>query len=243
MILLAAALSYSAARPPEQPFAVAVARHAALNPPQQDSAYTSRRSIEDLDLDAIPRWESRAQVQRGFEQIREVRFNFSDAQPHFARRSTWLFPDDGCFARAALAADNLARWSFPETAKVFSFGNLVVATTNHPSGSVSWWYHVAPIVRVGDEALVLDPALSPLAPMPLTAWLAAQSPDPDRLEAALCNADAYEAMGPCESATASVSRAAMTDQRGFLNLEWRRQEELGRDPTKVLGESPIWSDQ
>ena len=61
-------------------------------------------------------------------QLREARFVFGRDQPEFARRSSWLYPDDGCFARAALAADNLARWSFAPVAKIFVFGDLDVRT-------------------------------------------------------------------------------------------------------------------
>jgi hypothetical protein len=74
------------------------------------------------------------------------------------------------------------RVGLPAPFKLFSFGSLTAQTENSPRGSVSWWYHVAPVVRglnsAGDEiTLVLDPALEPRRPMPMQEWIKAILPD------------------------------------------------------------------
>jgi hypothetical protein len=238
----ALAAAPSAARFSGESFEEAATRHhAGLSSGRQgDTAYDLRVPLAALDPALIPQWSSRAAVDRAFTQIREARFVFSDDQPAFARRSSWLYPDDGCFARAALAADNLKRWGFEPVAKIFAFGDLEVHTANSPEGHVEWWYHIAPIVRLGADLFVLDPAIDPAAPLTLRAWLASQTNDVNKLTVAVCNAQAYDPDTACREATDAESAGAVSDQRGYLRSEWARQVALGRDPTAVLGESPVW---
>src|SRR5205823_1645100 len=128
-------------------------------------------------LRAVTEWESVDAMNRHFQEFRDKRFLISDLQPGFMRRSSWLYPDDGCFARAGLAILNLFQEKVTPPEKIFVFGNLSVKTANSPDGSVSWWYHVAPIVQIGAEKYVLDPALNPRAPLKLEDWLSLMGND------------------------------------------------------------------
>jgi hypothetical protein len=175
-----------------------------------------------------------------FARMRDRRWLQTDDHPGFLRRSSWLYPDDGCFARAGLAIMNFAQWALPVPSKIFVFGDLVVKTANSPSGSVSWWYHVAPIVQVGADKYVLDPALEPTHPLKLEDWLAKMSVDVHRLEVAICASGSYTPDDRCDHVTDGVEAVAAGDQIGYLQDEWFRLEELKRDPTRELGAEPPW---
>ncbi|HMN69609.1 MAG TPA: protein-glutamine glutaminase family protein, partial [Bdellovibrionales bacterium] len=185
-------------------------------------------------------WESHDVLTERFNRMRDERFLTRPSRPDFQRRSSWLYPDDGCFARAQLANANLLDWGVAAPSKAFVFGDLSVSTPNSPSGAVSWWYHVVPVVEVQRENWVLDPAIDPGGPMRLYDWLAKQSPHPDDLEVAICASGAYTPYDDCDRVVRAAESMARADQGAYLEAEWRRLEQLGRDPERELGEHPPW---
>lgn len=94
---------------------------------------------------------------------------------------------DGCYARA-----HKMRWIITNKykfccEKVFSFANknndqLAVKATKCGGCCVTWWYHVAPLIRVQvkigrlsfTKAMVIDPGMFDF-PVSLSQWLAAQA--------------------------------------------------------------------
>ncbi|MFQ5526721.1 MAG: protein-glutamine glutaminase family protein [Thermoanaerobaculia bacterium] len=108
---------------------------------------------------------------------------------------------DGCYARA-----HKMRWIITQRfryccEKVFSFANqgndrLAVRADKWGGCCVTWWYHVAPLVRVRIKiprlgfnavlAMVIDPGMFN-KPVMLSSWLAAQ-------ENTVCDADANVSM-------------------------------------------------
>src|SRR5690606_38024642 len=64
---------------------------------------------------------SLSDLQKAFSYVRDLRF-LSDNVNNLMRRSTWLYPDDGCFARSAMMVGQLA--SQVQLAKIFVFGEL-----------------------------------------------------------------------------------------------------------------------
>jgi hypothetical protein len=175
-----------------------------------------------------------------FAKFRDVRWLETSDHPGFQRRSSWLYPDDGCFARAALAIMHLTQWAFPAPSKIFVFGDLTVNTVNSPSGLVNWWYHVAPIVQVGNQKYVLDPALDPRQPEKLEVWLAKMAGDIHHLEVAICASGSYTPDDSCDHVTDGVEAMASDDQISYLQSEWERLVELKRNPVNELGEKPPW---
>lgn len=173
-----------------------------------------------------------------FKSIRDERF--LENPSGFMRRSSWLYPDDGCFDRAALAIMNSSKWNFPVPKKVFVFGNLTVKTQNAPGGEVTWWYHVAPLVEVNGTKLVLDPAIEPSHPLALPDWLATMSSDPGSLNISVCESGTYSPDDDCAKVTDGVEDVAARDQLYYLNDEWNRLVELGRHPEQELGDTPPW---
>lgn len=192
------------------------------------------------NLPAATVWASANEMNTQFEKFRDYRFLERPTQPGFLRRSSWLYPDDGCFARASLAILNLNRWNVPVPKKVFVFGNLEVQTKNSPWGSVTWWYHVAPLVEVGGVKYVLDPSVEPKNPLRLEDWLARMSNDPDSLQVAVCGSGSYTPYDACQKDTDGVESMALTEQGYFLDSEWQRVLELGRNPENELGDLPPW---
>lgn len=100
---------------------------------------------------------------------------------------TFLYPDDGCYARAHEMC-RLTSLEGVTARKIFNYANydngLVVSTKNHPSCQVSWRYHVAPTLRVRlsfptVQEQVIDPALFG-APVPTATWQAKQT-DPNAM--------------------------------------------------------------
>ncbi|MBF0313107.1 MAG: hypothetical protein HQK52_06800 [Oligoflexia bacterium] len=94
------------------------------------------------------------------------------------------YPADGCFARAHLMADYMAGLGI-NSMKIFSQSTnpppmLYAETPNHPSGGVSWRYHVAPVIFVRNasgESLpqVIDPSINKDRPVTPDEWMQAQT--------------------------------------------------------------------
>lgn len=144
---------------------------------------------------------------------------------------------DGCYARAhkmrALIKDKFGYC----VEKVFSFGNngterLAVRANKWGGCCVTWWYHVAPLIRVTMKiklrnqiltftmAYVIDPSMFN-QPVPLSTWLAAQKETSCYSNA---NVSSYtiqpgSAYWPANSAgTAFATDPALTSTNYYLNL-------------------------
>lgn len=191
-------------------------------------------------LPAVTVWNSLDTMNQRFTRFRDWRGLEMSERPGFLRRSTWLYPDDGCYARASLTVLHLLQWGFTAPSKIFVFGDLNVDTANSPSGSVSWWYHVAPIVQVGSQKFVLDPALDPRQPTKLEDWLLKMHPNIYSIEVAICQSGTYTPDDSCERVSDGAEIQASYDQSSFLQMEWYRLMDLKRDPVKELGDQPPW---
>ncbi len=221
------------------------------------SVYESAQALAEVNYQSVQNWKSEEELNTAFKKMRDSRFLDDVNHDNFKRRSSWLFPDDGCFARAELAVINLIEWQHSPPNKIFVFGNLRALTDNSPSGEVDWWYHVAPIVRVGETSFVLDPAIESKYPLEVNEWLrkmgvAASPYDFDGFKIAICSSHSYDPAAKCNfdksdsgsneySSGKNNSTEALEDQIEFLDREWRRQDELGRNPIQVLGDAPPWS--
>lgn len=192
------------------------------------------------ELPKAVEWESEVEMVKRFSEMRDYRWMSDQQRPDFLRRITWLYPDDGCYARAGLAIRNLHQWNFKAPNKIFIFGDLVVKTPYASPGSVSWWYHVAPIVEVQGQKYVLDPAIEGSEPLKLEAWLARHTDDITKLEVAICASGSYTPYDACARETDGVESTAAADQIPFLSQEWVRILSLGKNPEEELGDNPPW---
>jgi hypothetical protein len=203
------------------------------------SAYFARTAWRDLDTSRVTQWPNHEVMQQRFEQLRDERFMPDPNGESFPRRISWLYPDDGCFARAGMLKRLASQYDFPLPSRVFTFGSLEARTPNHPKGKVEWWYHTAALVKVDGQVFVLDPALEPRHPLPLREWCLKQVEDIDDVRLSVCKPDTY---GPSTSCTLPPNSdgAATQHQPRFLRAEWERQKRLWRDPRVVLGDRPPW---
>jgi hypothetical protein len=123
---------------------------------------TSRFPIDPTALPSV----SPSDVEAFFSSVRR--------QPHIP----FQYLANGCWARAhemtRLIEHHFDRNRLPVVAKIWNFGELVVKTDNSPSCTVDWSYHVAPLVRVDSELMVIDPALCE-RPVTVDDWRGVQS--------------------------------------------------------------------
>lgn len=201
---------------------------------------SAARPLDQLNFSDVPRWPSKAEALAGFLRVRDTRFIRSPDRPDFLRRSTWFYPDDGCFARAGLMVQNLENWGHVRPGKAFIFGTLRVRTANSPSGEVGWWYHVVPVLMLDDQPIVFDPAIDPKNPLLLLDWVKTMTDDPRSVTMSLCNPDSYVPNSQCSTPAPDTGRRAMVDQLEYLPSEWERLVALRRNPEEELGDNPKW---
>lgn len=199
----------------------------------------AKKPLANLNLNEIPDVGSYPDLENQFKYIRDTRF-LETSDPHFPRRFTWLYPDDGCYARAEMARLELLKQNFPAPRKIFVFGNLFAQSNNSPSGNVRWWYHVAVTYRVGADAYVIDPALEPTRPLKLGEWNALVNGESTRVQYSICSAQTYDPTSDCSGSEEFPAEEALREQKMFLQDEWDRLLELSRQPEKELGDLPPW---
>ncbi|WP_437781725.1 protein-glutamine glutaminase family protein [Sorangium sp. So ce1097] len=202
-------------------------------------------ALEALPVDCVPAW-TQEQLDQGFARIRDERLFTLPGQPDFPRRIPWLAADNGCEERAEAASYFFDQWGYPTPyfARVLPKPkkSLVLETVNEPGGQVRWSHHVAPVVRVNGQLMVLDAAVEPARPLPIAEWIPRFS-KAGEFDVALCR---DHALGDGCFAAAPVAPAppALNDPNTGIYLrlraEWGVQELLGRDPYRVLGDCPPW---
>lgn len=239
----------SAKRAPNESYRSILTRHQAELLKKRTSRWSVQRGrsalsaavpLAQADTSSLPEWTSPSDLDSSFKEIRDKRFLEDEAHPGFLRRMSWLYPDDGCFARAELAAKELKSTAHPAPGKIFVFGNLSVQTENSTTGSVSWWYHVVVGYRIGQTAFVVDPAIDASRPLTLREWTDRMGGEEADIQISFCSAETFEPDSSCLHADELSPEAARREQEAFLPSEWERVEELGRRPEKVLGDEPPW---
>lgn len=210
------------------------------NVPKTDvSAEGSKKPLSAINPQDIVDVGSYADLENQFNYIRDTRFVQTD-DPNFPRRITWLYPDDGCYARAEMMKYELENNHFPAPKKIFAFGDLFAFSNNSPSGYVQWWYHVAVTYRVGADVYVFDPSIEPLRPITLQTWNDLIGGDDAPLRYSICSADTVDPMEDCFNPTRDSLEDTISAQKSFLESEWDRVIELKRKPEEELGSYPPW---
>lgn len=189
------------------------------------------------DLPKATGWKSVKAMQERFEEIRDARF--IELPGGELRRISWMYPDDGCFARAGLFIRNTFHNYAPLPKKVFVFGNLRVSTKFSPRGKVGWWYHTAPIVEVKGEKFVLDPSIELSKPLSLEEWMKRMG-DPAKMKVVVCESGTYSPSDSCSKESDGLEMRAYNSQLYYLSLEEKRIKSLNLNATDVLGDNPPW---
>jgi hypothetical protein len=236
---------YSQKRLPNESFEEALARNTpnfAIKKAHRfdKSALNAKKPYSLMTFEGIPKLNNYAEFIALFQYIRDTRFLFTADKQSFPRRISWLYPDDGCFVRAALGGMMSQSHELIRPKKIFAFGALTVSTPYSPYGSVSWWYHVALIVNYNDTNYVIDPAINPYQPMTVTEWFSSMSPNTNDTSGVVCNEYTYTPMDACFVATSQSDSTAKEDINRYLSEEWQRVKSLGFEPYEILGDSPPW---
>ena len=168
-----------------------------------------------MDFSLAPKIIRYEEVLAMFYFVRDTRFLYEENSLNFGRRISWLYPDDGCFARAAMTGFKLEAGHFTRPAKIFAFGDLSLATPYSAAGEVFWWYHVAAIVNYMDSFYVLDPALSPSGPMLVDDWYRKMGAEKE-LTGIVCNPSTYDAFDQCYNKSSKTDLYARQDQLNAL---------------------------
>lgn len=218
-------------------------------------SWTKKNKRDEL-LNTVNNWPNVKIIQDNFEKLRDLRYFQDSTVPNFSRRISWLYPDDGCWTRAAAVIkdlfgplNNLSINQFNRPSKVFAFGNLCANTPNSTDGKVSWWYHTAPIVKDAEtkQTYVLDPSINPRMPLTIEKWVEAISATTGACSRSrssvekinICNGYGTSPYNNCNDYYPNET-SSMLSQPGYQNIERQRQVELGRDANAVLGDQPPW---
>lgn len=242
---------YSAARGANESFKNAYSRFIQAGVPKRGLGLGQNAPAVDLkrpynqllqsDIKQIAQWpQASSSIEKVFAQLRDERFLPDPEDQNFLRRPSWLYPDDGCFARASTISERMEVYGGVRPSKVFAFGNLHVKTSNSPLGAVDWWYHVVPAVQSHGVIYVFDPAVDPDHIMTLKQWVALISPNPNSVLISICNSHSYHPHSPCRQPDATEDATALRDQFFFLPYERARLTELGRNTRMELSEYPPW---
>lgn len=205
-------------------------------PEGNKSAIGESRIFTGANLKAATHWPSGTLNER-FYDLRDARHLTTSINPSFPRRISWLYPHDGCYARAASSMRYFKKNGIPTPSTVFAFGRLSVKTPWSKHGSVGWWFHVAPIVEVDGERFVLDPSIELKRPLPLAEWVGRMG-SPTKIKVSICGSGTFSPGSTCSSQI--VGSNALTDQKSFLNKEWENLKRLGKKPEALLGDQAPW---
>ncbi len=169
-----------------------------------------------MDVSNLPEWTaSSGALQNVFLTVRNERIYKQSSRPDFPRRATWLYPRDGCYARASHTAQSADRSGYARPGKVFAFGPLRFKSPFASGGVVYWSYHVAAAYRIGQKTFVLDPALNPRSPISLQQWIDVMKYDSRQIKVSVCDTYAYGVYHACLGGTSSSERSSTAfDRRG-----------------------------
>ncbi len=226
----------------------------------------------DLDFTGVPVWTD-AEIWAVFEATRDARelddnYSPAPAPTYNPRRISWLYPNDGCFARAqqviGLADDDgftgarapYKLWAFDKLGAL----RLQVDTDNSATGvggHVNWNWHVVPLVQnTAGDYIVMDAALNPCGPLDWEDWLGLMVLDAEMFddpttdfEVSISDGYAYlpgyepfgDPSSPDVRGYSEADEEGTTTSWGYLNLEWERQiDELTRNADDRFGDNPDW---
>lgn len=203
------------------------------------SAWSSARRYKEDTFTGVTSWPA-ASLQDWFVKLRDERFLKWHRRADFPRRLTWLYPQDGCFARADAGIKFLGDAGLPKPKKIFAFGDLAAATPYARSGKVSWWYHVAPVVDVDGVRYVLDPSVEAKRPLTVKEWIVAiaEPDDVADVKVSVCEAGAVYPKSVCNDT--EQGNDGVIEEAEYEDYEWDNLKALKLDPEALLGENPPW---
>lgn len=206
---------------------------------EKNSAMNVAKSFKTLDYKKVPQVKTLEALNKAFIYLRDVRF-MKNIWEDDLRRLSWFYPDNGCWLKAELMKENLRKHNKIKVGKVFAFGELSTKTEYSPIGEVSWWYHVAPILRVEKEVYVLDPTINHHRPLKITEWSKQITADTKTSKFSYCHANTFSPKSRCKNRVKEIQALVKSTQQDYLTKEKKRLIELGLKPEVYLGDNPPW---
>lgn len=191
-------------------------------------------------LATISVWPNYQIIKEQFNYIRDHEYLIDPRDKQIKRSIPWRYPLDWCFGRAAAAARLYDQHLLPRPAKIFVFGNLnLLSPFGHaPDNTLSFWYHVAPIVRDQETNLVyvLDPALNFTQPMPMENWLKQLVELSTNREerVSICNGYGAVPFDSCSLATPEQEKQHADRLPALLPKEWEHVQSKGLQAEVLL---------
>lgn len=207
------------------------------------SAYAYRQNFSGkMNLSVLPKWTAgAAKLEQAFKRARDTQ-SYTDLSGR-KRRATWLYPQDGCYGRAAHDSRVLEKMGYPRPGKMFIFGTWATLRAKTPfaaSGRVWWGYHTVAAYRLGDRAIIFDAAVDPSRLLPIEEWVGLLAPDPSKITIAVCDQNAYGPSDTCIGGTPVHEASAISHLTGYFDDEWSNVLGLNLDPFRLLGDGPPW---
>lgn len=191
-------------------------------------------------LNNVPVWPDYQTIKDQFQFLKTHRYLIDPMDANIKRSIPWRYPVDFCFDRAAAAVSLYNNQALSRPAKVFAFGNLKLLSAFGPAPDniLSFWYHVAPVIRDQQTNIVyvLDPSLNMEAPLPLEKWLKqlVELSHTRGLTVNICNGFGSVPMDVCSTATASDEQAYANELVQLLSSEWDHLQAKGINAQTVL---------
>lgn len=191
------------------------------------------------DLIKVDRWDDLQEMFLAARDRRNLRWL---QMPKFPRRTTFLYPQDGCFLRAALMNRSLKANSYQPLHKIYVFGNLKANSIYDSDGEIYWYFHVALAVNFQGEIYIVDPSLDHRGPISLAKWLSLMNVSKDTAEVRICDSNSYTPFDRCVGGHGFLEEKQSADHlQYYLAEEWNNLDYLGFKPEYLLDNRPPWS--
>ena len=190
-------------------------------------------------VEAIPKWSlTFLELNNLNKTVRDIRPYKNPNSRKYLRQAPWLYPLDGCYAKAAHVSDVIQDAGYVAPGKIFAFGNLRVKSKYAESGYAHWSYHVVPGYQFENEVYVIDPLVGENEDgtnsglLTLQDWLARISSNPDNVEVSLCDSNAYDPRSKCVGG--SNYGSYLGHMSYILNDEYENLQNLGFSADQLL---------
>ncbi len=216
-------------------------------PDSENSPWNIKSAFDAIDFSKATEVEDLETVEALFEDVRDTRSIVDPAHADFIRRTTWLWPNDGCFVRSVHMTKTILEHDGWPVTQLFVFGGSMLAMPEWRDGyegGLPWNYHVAPVVRVGSTVYVIDPAMDLLQPLELSVWVSRFVRNRASLTGAICSSYTFGPNADCDASQFPSEGEGMTLEQWntyFMPAEWNNIERRSLNPTDLLGSLPPWA--
>lgn len=191
-------------------------------------------NIKATSPNVMPTWPLTIEELNAFAtEAAQIRMHNNPNSGNFMRRGPWLYPNNGCYAKAAHVSALALQKGFQQPGKIYAYGNLEFNSPYAKNGRrVYWRYHMAAAYVFNGEVMVIDPGISS-SPMTQEQWFSHISPLPNSVRPKYCDVRNYSPLATCVGGRGNG--ANLNHVRGILRDEWSNLIRLGYNPAELLG--------